>query len=134
MIKVGDTVEHTKSKIQGKVVAVLNRIFVEVEVNNDIYYWDQRNLKIVAGKKEQSSDGSTNLDRDDWDDDFGYWDRYGEQPSFNFELPKEEIKCTCDSYTLFHFGCKCGAFEKEMSRNEAKGSTGRSDLDRKDEV
>jgi hypothetical protein len=118
MIKVGDNVEHTKSKIQGRVVAVLNRIFVEVEVDNDIYYWDQRNLKILSGKKEQSSDGSTNLDRDDWDDDFGYWDQ---NYSFKFADPvkEEDIKCICSSYDLFHFGCKCSAFELEQRRSRS---------------
>lgn len=23
------------------------------------------------------------------------------------------MKCSCDSYSLFHFGCRCGAFEHE---------------------
>lgn len=108
MIKVGDNVEHTKSKIQGRVVAVLNRIFVEVEVDNDIYYWDQRNLKILSGEN----------DRDDWDDDFGYWNQ---NYSFKFADPvkEEDIKCICSSYDLFHFGCKCSAFELEQRRSRS---------------
>jgi hypothetical protein len=52
MIKVGDTVQHSKSGVEGIVVEVLNRIFVEVDVDGDMYYWDQRNLKIISGKDD----------------------------------------------------------------------------------
>ena len=49
---------------------------------------------------------------------------------FNFGGNDEKIECICDSWTLFHFGCKCGAFQKEQ--DEKQRGSGRGDLARKD--
>ena len=117
MFKKGDKVRHVGDKKEAIVTDPDMNLFLEVEYDGNIYYWRKVNVELVD-------------DEDDWDADFGYWAR-----NYSFEFmggKNDEIKCICDSWTLFHFGCKCGAFEKEQ--NERERRTRGSDLDRKDEV
>lgn len=45
----------------------------------------------------------------------GEWLFYEGQETTLLETKLSETKCTCSSRNLFHFGCKCGAFEKERN-------------------
>lgn len=120
--RLGDKVRYKSSgPLQGKegtVTDVLNTLFVEVTCDDDSYYWHQANLELID-------------DSDDWDPDFGYWDRNYSFP-FMGEDNKED-KCTCSSWELFHFGCKCGFVEREKEREAERRARG-SDLDREDKI
>ena len=123
MFKKGDRVRHKSDNKEAVIIDVLNRIFVEVEHDDQTYYWQQKNLILI----------------EDDEDPFDIWnaDVYGDyfDTNYNFDFTggtNEEIKCICDSWTLFHFGCKCGAFEKEQNERERRNRG--SDLDRKDKI
>ena len=38
-----------------------------------------------------------------------------EKPSWLPEVSKPKISCTCSSWDLANFGCRCGAFKKERN-------------------
>ena len=117
--KKGDRVKHKHDKTEGTIVDVLNTLFVEVSVGDDNYFWHQANIELIN-------------EYDDWDPDFGY---YGEDFFPFIEDNKKEDKCVCDSWELFHFGCRCGYIEREKERKDALQRKRRgSDLDREDEV
>jgi hypothetical protein len=110
---IGDKVRHKKyhpGKI-GKVVHVFDD-WLEVEIDEISYFWSKK---------------LTELDYDDLLTQFeamlgnGGWSDYDELPPLPIEFEDNtEIKCTCDSWTLFHFGCKCDAFKKEQEKKRQR--------------
>lgn len=88
MFKENDIVKHKFLNREGKVVAELGAGLLEVVVDNSEYIWSSSLVELVRNED----------DYDDWDPDFfGY---RGEYNSIE--------ECVCSSWTLFHFGCKCG--------------------------
>ncbi len=117
--KIGDKVRHKSNGAEGTIVDIPNSVFVEVESDGQNYFWHQANIDLIDDEY------------DDWDPDFGYWDR-------NYSFPfmgdlKEEDKCVCSSWDLFNFGCRCGFIEREKER-EKQRSSGRGNLDRESKI
>ena len=95
-------------------------MFIEVEIEESIYYWHTANVTVVSNPN----------DFDDWDPDYGYWDQ---NYSFKMAQPKNrKTECTCDSWTLLHFGCKCGFMEQEKE-DALQRQRERGNLDRENE-
>jgi hypothetical protein len=47
MFKKGDRVRHKSDNKEAVIIDVLNRVFVEVEHDDQTYYWQQKNLILV---------------------------------------------------------------------------------------
>ena len=101
---IGDEVFHRRLKRKAKVNDLINDTTIEVEYDKTFYYWfvdEVDNLELVAGFSEGAILGSN--DPFWWEDDV----------TLKFDTPPPVPKCSCQSRDLFHYGCKCGQFERE---------------------
>ena len=109
--KPGDKVKLRSTGNSGYIRSVVNPMFVEVQVDNDIYFWQTSGVDKLEDNEDFDFNGFIN----------------------NYNSNREVKKCTCSSWDLFHFGCKCGAFTSEQEKKDAlQRERERGDLDRKD--
>ena len=98
--KIGDRVYHTHLKRKGVVNDLISDRVIEVIYDKDIFLWTieyVENLEKVTGFDNAFW----------WEDD---WDRPHK------EVPDKIGKWVCESRDLFHYGCRCGQFKRETSK------------------
>lgn len=108
----GDKVKLKSNGKEGYIREVTNAMFMEVQCDGDIYFWQTSGVE----KVEENGDFDFN----------GFINEY-----YANTTTKEVKRCTCSNWDLFHFGCKCGAFKSEQEKKDAlQRERERGDLDR----
>jgi len=89
--KIGDKVTHKHYGKEGVIVEMVNSVWVTVIHEEEHFFWDRDSIEVKSEKVP--------------------W-----IPCIKQQL---KIICRCQSRDLFHYGCRCGAFDKE--KNEVQG-------------
>jgi hypothetical protein len=79
-----------------------------------------RKLTLIPGSLQEEDDAE--IYPGDMENDFSEW--------LDFENTYED-RCKCESWTLLHFGCKCGFVERQKRRKELEEEIDRIEKERK---